>query len=168
MRGKQMEITDQKSARKISLGFRKISLVFRKFRLDFKKNSLIFLKMFLRLFSLQIFSIREDCVPLQQEYEAMTQKEEELLRSLALAVDRLKAYNSKQGERLAALEEEKATLQKKCDDLREMNADLRSKNDLLLASRVIVADESDWLRARQRLEDLRKDILQGIKLLETE
>lgn len=97
----------------------------------------------------------------------MTRKEEELLRTLSLAIEQLKSYTLALEERLGEvvarsgeLEEENKRLYAQCEEL-------RLKNDLLLSSRVIVADEGDWLAARKRLEELRKDILKGIQLLET-
>ncbi len=98
----------------------------------------------------------------------MTRKEEELLKALSLSIERLKLCTERQQQAIATLQKENARLESLRKDLHKMNEELRTKNDLLLSSRLIVADDGDWLKARKRLEDLRNNILQGIKLLETE
>lgn len=102
------------------------------------------------------------------KYKAMTRKEEELLRKLTLSIERLKLLAEKQREMISKLEkvlEEEKNTQK---DLLQEGSTLREKYELLLSARSLVADGEDWLRSRKRLEKLRKDIIQGIKLLETE
>lgn len=98
----------------------------------------------------------------------MTRKEEELLKALSLTIERFKQGVERQQQEIAILKKENARLENLRNDLHQMNEALRTKNDLLLSSRLIVADDGDWLKARKRLEDLRKNIVQGLKLLETE
>lgn len=98
----------------------------------------------------------------------MTPKEEELLRALTLAVDRLKRRVVIQQSQISQLEGDKARLEDVCNNLQEELKTAQRKNELLMASRVLVADEGDWLKARKRLEDLRNDLLRAIKLLDAE
>lgn len=98
----------------------------------------------------------------------MTREEEVRLRELTTLVDRLKRLMQQNRTLIDKQQEKIELLTMARDKLHRANEELRSKNDLLLSARVIVADDGDWLQARKRLENLQKEILRGIKLLETE
>lgn len=98
----------------------------------------------------------------------MTQEEEKYLRELRLLVDRLIHENSE-------LKEGKQRLQYEIDTLRQqlLSSDLeaeeyRDKYTGLVAAKVIAEEESDWLAARSRLENMRKQVREAISLLQTE
>lgn len=98
----------------------------------------------------------------------MTHTEEERLKELSQLIGQLREKLHQQVAEIEHLQEELEREKAYTQELSDANKQLHQKCELLLASRIIVAEEEDWTKARNRLKQIHKDIVKGISLLETE
>ena len=98
----------------------------------------------------------------------MTQKEELYLQELDQLIRRLEHLVEKQQAKIESQQAEIQRLEGIRDSLLQETEHLRQRNSHLLTSRLIVADDGDWLMDRSRLERLQETIKKAIKSLETE